>query len=1406
LARLFISHSSTNNAAAVALRDWLFEQGFENEVFLDVDPDRGLAPGDRWQDALKAAADRCEAVLVLVSPAWLASGWCLAEFLFAKSLHKRIFGLLIEPTPLERLPREMTSEWQLCELVGDDQYRRFDVRIGAEQTSVKFREAGLQLLRRGLERAGLDAHSFPWPPAGEPNRSPYRGLRALEPQDAAIFFGRDAVIVRGLDRIRGLLDAGVERFLVILGASGSGKSSFLRAGLWPRLARDDAAFLPLPAIRPESAVMTGNSGLAVSLFGAFDRLGARRTAGAIKELLREGPAGFASLLDELSTLARRRLVGFDETHEHPTIVIAIDQAEELFNVEGAAEASVFLDHLAHVLAQKEQGRARRVLLIATIRSDRYELLQAEPRLSSFKRDLFDLPSISPAEFKSVIEGPAHRVMEAGGRLAIEPALTEKLVADAQGADALPLLGFTLERLYADYGDGRRLTLSHYEKIGGVQGSIEAAVAQTLADPDRRPAIPADKEAQFAALRAAFIPALARIDRESGVPMRRTARLDEIRPEARSMIERLVNARLLVADRRAGADVVEVAHESLLRQWPALASWLETDAEDLKILESVERAAGEWARDGRLDAWLDHRAERLAAADRLVMERDDFRKRLGQDGVDYLAACRAREEKERQEKEAALAREKTRLSEIAAAQARTARFQRIEMWTLAATAVLVVLGLVWILYQRNDNLALQSSIQTGQVNLAAEAATSEQLHDNFDGALRLAAWAAGQKPDPSSGPGQAATASLAQAALADSISEAGWDLTLTGHSDWVTGAAYSPDGRRIATASKDGSARIWDAATGKQIMALSQGHWVTSAAFSADGRRLVTASSDGRARVWDAATGRLIQTVGDGKAWMTSAAFDPTGDRIVTASRDKTARIWDAATGKQIVALLGHTDWVTCAAFSPDGRRVVTASRDRTARIWDAATGREITSLVGHEVAVWSASYSHNGKEIVTASDDSTARIWDAATGRLIHTLEGHEDWVRSAAFSPDDSQVVTGSYDNTIRLWKAADGSSLRVLQGHEAYVEAVAFSPDGRHIVSASDDDTARIWDVSTGNAAATLQSDSQPIGFAVFSPDGKRVITSSNDDEAHIFDVTNVTRPHEIGALRGHSAYVETASYSPDEKRIVTASYDDTARIWDAATGQTIRTLTGHDGYVESAVFSNNGKWVVTASDDGTARIWNAETGAQMQILHVGIYVDSAAFSPDDQWVVTASDDDLARIWQVSSGKLVRVLRGHEGYVEDAEFSPDGKRVVTASYDDTAIVWDAQTGKPLMTLRGHQNYLRMASFSPDGARIVTASSDRTARVWDAATGDVLAILRGHSDVVNSARYSPDGAWIVTASYDGAAKIWDARAQVMSTQELREEACKQRLGRLTTLTHEEMHLGAFPDASQSIDACSDVK
>jgi tetratricopeptide (TPR) repeat protein len=470
-------------------------------------------------------------------------------------------------------------------------------------------------------------------------------------------------------------------------------------------------------------------------------LGAPRNVGRIKQEL-TGVENLAGVLSDLKALAKQRLVGAGEHDADPTIVIAIDQAEEMFNIEAQGESIPLLDLLAGTLSSERD----KLLVIATIRSDRYEQFQSNSVLLSLPRDLFDLPSVPPAEFKSVIEGPMRRVTDSGGRLAIEPALTERLIEDAQGADALPLLAFTLERLYVDYGREGYLTLAAYEMLGGVQGSIEAAVAQAFAEPGRAPAIPAERELQLDALRAAFIPWLARINPDTHSPMRRVARREEIPESSRSLVDRLVSARLLIADRRGGFDVIEVAHESLLRQWPILTAWLQADADALVLIEGIERAAGEWIRNNRLEAWLDHRAERLSAAD-VLMDREDFRKRLGAHGLAYLSACKAREETERKQRNVAMERERARLAEVAAADrkakeaAEAAKKRLKQMLGVAAVGGLIALVAAGFAVVNAQTARLSAEEAQHQRDLAFAAADGlvKSVTAHFGSVTGLASW-------------------------------------------------------------------------------------------------------------------------------------------------------------------------------------------------------------------------------------------------------------------------------------------------------------------------------------------------------------------------------------------------------------------------------------------------------------------------------------------------------------------------------------------------------------------------------------------------------------------------------------------------------------------------------------------
>jgi hypothetical protein len=416
MARIFISHSSANNDWAVKIRDWLVNQGWgrQDDIFLDLDPVRGIKAGERWKAALQREAQRCELVLALVSNNWLASQWCKAEVDAARLMGKRVLIVLIGLDDAT-LPNDITED-QWLDLANDPQ--------------------GFAKLAEALKSAGLDPSTFSLPEG----RRPYPGLAALDVEDAAIFFGRDAQIVRGLDKIRGLSRAWVERVLVILGASGAGKSSFMRAGLWPRLRRDDRTWLPLAIVRPERAALSGTFGLAASLEltiaergcgGFFLKQGLPLSRAAIQDFIEASTDGLSRLFAAL------RLAASGADNRSPlTIVLPIDQAEELLNEDAGPEAKRFVDILVQTMSLD-----RHFLTLVAIRSDAFPRLQSDPQFAGIPKDSFPLDVMLEGSWREVIEGPARLVKPKP--LLVDPDLTEALLADARGQDALPLLAFTL---------------------------------------------------------------------------------------------------------------------------------------------------------------------------------------------------------------------------------------------------------------------------------------------------------------------------------------------------------------------------------------------------------------------------------------------------------------------------------------------------------------------------------------------------------------------------------------------------------------------------------------------------------------------------------------------------------------------------------------------------------------------------------------------------------------------------------------------------------------------------------------------------------------------------------------------------------------------------------------------------
>jgi WD40 repeat protein len=1371
---VFVSYSRADEREAKAIDAALCARGLK--PFFDR---RNLPLGLPWIRELERAINTSRSAIVLIGPSGLGNTQQHERQLaFVRQTSDPTFPVVpvilpgaASDRPLDFLNNETWVDFSRVATVSDapDELERLLSAIKRRQTTAK---------------------------AGPPNAiSPYRGLDAFREEDSAFFFGRGRAddpkspIGELVDKVRD------HPFVMVVGRSGSGKSSLVYAGLLPALRRQSDRFWHVLSFPPGPEPLRA---LAIAFNPHADGEGAAGYADKISgeaDKLRTGDP------DLLSHMVRDELERAEGKPDH--LLIYIDQWEELYaqapsssvdkkrSARHAADVNRFID-----LLLTASGSAP-VTVVATVRADFYDPLIGHPAIRALlPTQQVLLGSMTRSELKLTIEEPAKRV----GVAFAPPTLVGQILDDAgEDEGMLPLLQYALDETWS-CREGNLMTANSYARSGGVRQAIRITAEDTFK---------ALSEGRQEAARKLFLslvtPGEGQEDTRARAAMPTEGTLREIVDQFAGPRKRL----LVTGFDRAGRPTVEVAHEALIRTWPRLRQWIDDNREKLRSRAAIVQAKAEWEQQGRIEDlllpkgfqlerardFLDHPGDlktddireyfELSSAKADAERKEEDAKREAADAERRRAdAERERADAERKKADAerreALERERGHVAKTRLLQRRIGR-------GLAMFGVFVIVALGGALWKSFQTLEREAAV-FGGAGLSAfeqgfcdralrlvvgglpplEGASPISIRSReLEGDLSLYAsarncyirlalpghrdriFAAAFSPDGNRIVTASAdkTARLWDSARGTSIAE------LSGHTGLVNTAAFSPDGNRIVTASADKTARLWDATTGAPIHALSgHGEAVNSAAFSADGRRVVTASLDSYALVWDATTGDRIATLSGHTGPVNGAVFSPDGSRIVTASADKTARLWDTTTGALLATLSGHTGPVNRAVFSPDGNRIVTASADKTAHLWDGTTGDGIAPLSGHTGSVNAAVFSPDGSHIVTASDDNSARVWDPAAATAI-ILSGHAGPVYSAAFSRDGGRIVTASADNTARIWDATTDATLATLSGHTDAVFSAAFSPDERRIVTASADTVARIWDAAT-DPGISLSGHAQKVFSAVFSRDGSRIVTASADDTAYLWDATTGAR---TAPLSGHTGPVNGAAFSQDGHRIVTASDDKTARIWNGVTGAPIATLSGHDDRVSSAAFSPDGSRIVTASADNTARIWNAATGVGIHTLGHGGKVYSAVFSRDGRRIVTASLDSYARVWDSTTGDLLATLSGHTGPVNGAVFSPDGSRIVTASVDKTARLWDSTTGDLLATLSGHRGPVNEAVFSPGGSLIVTASDDNTVGLWKATTGAPIATLLGHSGKVYGAEFSQDGRHIVSASDDNSARVWDA-------------------------------------------------
>ncbi len=1192
-------------------------------------------------------------------------------------------------------------------------------------------------------------------------KNPYKGLRAFQQADSADFFGRTAMIQQVLDRLQ---EPVVENnFLAVIGPSGSGKSSLVKAGVLPALRQGR---VPGSEHWFYAEMVPGE--LPLEDLGAALLSVSTSPLPDIVNLLRDSEQGLAEG------------VALALPSKDSRLVLMIDQFEELFTqVEKESDRQQFLELILNAVTTENSP----VIIIATLRADFYDrplLYQGFGELIRNRTELV-LP-LNDDELRESIEGPAYRV-----GAVLEEGLVENIIEDLrEQPGALPLLQYALTELF-ERRDGALLTKSAYSDIGGTLGAL-AKRAEEVYDRFR-------KEGREMA-RQIFL-RLVTLGEGQEDTRRRILQTELLTLGDRYVVEDVLDKfgryRLLTFDRDESTrgSTVEVAHEALIRQWERLREWLIESREDVRLERQLLHAAEAWDEAGRDQSY-------VISGTRLVQFEeweDKTSLQLNQLEREFLdASLAARRELEaieeaRQERERELERQKARNMRIAAV-------------VFGIAAVVAIILSLFAFDQSNRANEQRMLAETERERADEQRVVAETERERAD-EQRVVAETERERADEQRVIAEDAlhiaeinerkNLSLALAANArGSLSENEPALALP----------LAIEARHVFDPPEAEVLRILGKtafAPGPKFRFADSPQSTLAVVTTSDGGIGAYAGSEGLIRLVDTSSGDMQNMIETGSP-VIGLSISP-DDRLIAAGlADGSLGLWQLENGEALYRLSGHEMMLTDVEFSPDGATLASSSADTSVRIWDVETGTAIHTLQKHIDYVMKISFSNDGARLASSSAaigvsenertplHNTIQVWDVASGENLLTIPPDGiGYVRDVEFSPDGLTIAATTWSSalggTAQVYDSQSGAELKRFHAHDTTINNVEFSPDGELLATASRDGSVKIWNIETGVEEISFVNFPERVHDIEYSPDGGYMMIglgnagdfpdgSDNpfDGSAYLWDLQNRAQSQ---VYAKHSDWVWAADISPDGSLVASGSgplslpasledLDATARVWDAASGKNVLTLSGHSDTVDSVRFTLDGEYLLSASWDGEIRRWDLNDGGEVARYKVpGARVYMIDLHPDGEHFVSASSDGIIRMWHIESGQVVKEFLGHTADVNSAHISADGSLMVSAAgnwggEDHTLRLWDVESGELLDTYEGHTWIVNYARIAPNKQFIISTSWDDTVRMWDIESGEEVRQFLGHTDNTFGIDISSDSATLLTTSSDTSVRMWD--------------------------------------------------